>query len=272
MNRPLLRSILGSLAAGLTVAAVVAGCGDHRGRSVFQDDGDEGLAANSPTIVAMAAGSMALQAAIAVMDPTNHDVIQARPNVSVSGTSTNGSLELDFGTTSSTGNEIAEVDLREELDATFTRSNNSGTVNVSFPSLIARTDHLGTVDVFGTMVYTCTFSGATCSGTVVLDLTTVSNFETSDVSGTLNYTVTNGVVRYTSGTLDTDSSVHGDWTSTVSNVELDTNQASFRFIDSGSIGLTRTSGSSLGVSLLFTSPNRGTLTISPGSTTRSFDL
>lgn len=271
MTRPSVRRLVASFGLALGVGAVIAGCGHHRSDPLFGDAGDEGLAANSPTVVALAAGDLALLASLAVMDAPNH-AIGPRPNVTVSGTSTSGQVRLEFGSTSDTGNEVAEVDLRERVDATFTRSGASGTVNVSFPTLFARTDHLGTVDVTGSMVYTCNFSGTTCTGTIVVDVTTSNSFDISTVSGTINYTITGGVIRHTSGTLSTDSTDRGDWTSSLSNVDLDLSTPAFRFIDSGTIGLTRTTGSALGVSLLFTSPNRGTLTITPGSTTRSFDL
>jgi hypothetical protein len=268
MKVQLVRSAVAAAAVAALVGTLAAGCGSHRSTSVFNDQGDEGLAANSPTVVAIAAGDLALQACLALMDPANHDVITPRPNVSVSG----NTVTLDFGSSSSTGNEVAEVDLRDDVQATFVRSGNTGTVNVTFPSLVASTDHLGTVDVIGSIVYTCNFSGATCTGTMTIDVTT-DGFDVSQVSGVLDYTITNGVIRHSSnGAVDTDTALRGDWTSSLSNIELDLTNPAARSIESGSVALTRTTGSALGVSLLFTSPDAGTLTITPGSTTRSFRL
>lgn len=267
MKAQLVRSVVVAFATAMAVGFAASGCGHHRD-DIFDDAGDDGLAANSPTVVAMAAGDLALQACLALMDPANHAVITPRPNVSVSG----NTVTLDFGSSSSTGNEVAEVDLREDVQATFARSGNTGTVNVTFPTLIASTDHLGNVDVIGSIVYTCNFSGATCTGTMTIDVTT-DGFDVSQVSGVLDYTITGGVIRHSSnGAVSTDTALHGDWTSSLSNVELELSNPAARFIGSGSIGLTRTTGSALGVSLLFTSPNAGTLTITPGSTTRSFRL
>lgn len=250
------------------------GCGGSRRRGLFFDVGDEAIAANSPALIGHAAGKLALQAALAAMEPGSYAAPQARPHVQTSGTATNGTVVLDFGDFGTSGTRVDEATLRGLVVATYVRNGAAATVSVSFQTLVASTTHLGLVDVFGTLTYACTISGPTCTGAVSGSVTTddgfdVSTAQTSGVTFTLSGTPGTLVL---SGTTFVASSARGAWTITYVGLTSAVDPPSARFISAGTAVITRTSGSALSVSLLFTGPNQGTLTLSPGGGTRSFKL
>lgn len=263
-----------SFAIVATVGAGAVGCNGSGGDVFFFDVADVGLAAHSPAVVAHSSGQMALQAALAAMEPGAFPGIQGtRPNVSYSGTATNGSVVLDFGSSGTSGTEISDVTLRGELQATYVRNGANATVTVTYTTLVARTDHLGSVLVDGTITYGCTISGTTVTGTITASVDTDSSSDLSTFTSTsLSFTLSAAGTNVVSGSSSVQSTARGTWTLTHSNVTFGIDPPTSRVISSGSAVVTRTSGSALGVSLLFTGPDSGTLTVSPGGSTRSFEL
>ncbi|MCO5165536.1 MAG: hypothetical protein M9894_04090 [Planctomycetes bacterium] len=260
-------------AAALLVlgGAALEGCGDSRRRGLLFDRADDAIAANSPAIVGHAAGQLALQAALAAMEPGTFTTPQARPHVQTSGTATNGTVVLDFGDLGTSGARVNEATLRGLVVATYARSGAAATVTVSFQTLLASTAHLGLVDVFGTLTYACTISGSTCAGVVSGAVTTDGGFDTTTVqTSSVSFTLSAGSMVL-AGTSVVTSTARGAWTITYAGLTSATDPPAARFISTGTAVITRASGS-LAVSLLFTGPNQGTLTLSPGGGTRSFKL
>lgn len=259
----------------LTVPGLgAAGCNDFSGNPFFLDAGDVGLAAYSPAVVAHSAAQMALQASMAAMEPGTFSPVQGtRPNVSYSGTSTNGSVTIDFGSSNTSGTEISDATLRGELQATFVRSGNNATVTVTFLTLVAQTESLGTVTVDGSLTYACTINGGTVTGTISASVDVDSSIDFSTFSASsLSFTLSSSGTNVLSGSSRVQSTARGDWSLSDSNVTYGVDPPQSRVVSSGTAVVTRNSGSALSVSLLFTGPNVGTLTVSPGGDTRAFDL
>lgn len=251
-----------------------SGCNGSSGSLYFQDLGDVGLAAHSPAVVAHSAAQMALQASMAFMEPGTFAPVQGtRPNVVNSGTSTNGSVLVDFGSSNTSGTEISDATLRGEIQATFVRSGNSATVTVTFLTLVAQTESLGTVIVDGSLTYACTINGATVTGTISasVDVDSSADFSTYSAN-TLGFTLSSSGTNVLSGSSTVQSTARGNWSLSFSNVTYGVDPPTARVVSSGTAVVTRNTGSALSVSLLFTGPNVGTLTMSPGGDTRSFDL
>lgn len=267
------RALVGSVVSLTLAGLVAAGCNDSSS-DFFSDGGDVGLAAHSPVVVANSAAQMALQASLAIMDPANFAAVQGtRPSVNPSGTSTNGSVTLDFGSSQTSGTTINDAVLRGQIQATFVRNANSATVTVTFTTLVATTESLGTVLVDGNMTYACTLNGGTVTGTISgsVDTDASSDFSTFSPSS-MSFTLSSSGSNVISGSGSVDSSARGDWTVTYTNVAYAVDPPLSRVVSSGTAVVTRNTGSALSVSLLFTGPNVGTLTVSPGGSTRSFDL
>lgn len=267
------RSAASSLLAAVLVGLSSAGCNDS-GSGFFFDAGDVGLAAHSPAVVAHAAGQMALQASLALMEPGSFQPVQGtRPSISPSGTATNGSVVVDFGSSQTSGTEIADATLRGEVQATFVRNGNSATVTVTYTTLVATTEHLGTVVVDGTLTYACTINGGTVTGTISASIDVDSSRDLSRFRATsLSFTLSSSGTNVISGSSDVQSTARGDWTISYANMSYNVDPPLARVVSSGSAVVTRSTGSAFSVSLLFTGPNVGTLTVSPGGSTRSFDL
>lgn len=263
-----------SLAAATTTALATAGCGKSSSPKFFQDAGDVGLAAHSPAVVAHSAAQMALHAAMAYMEPgTFPPVHGSRPNLSYAGSTTNGGVVVDFGGSSTSGTEISDARLRGEVEAVFTRSGNNIIVTVDFTTLLATTEYLGTVAVDGTMTYNGTINGGTVTGTVSGSVDTDNAFDFSTFTpSSMSFTFSSAGTNVLTGSGTVSSTARGNWTVTYANVTYHVDPFGQRWVDSGSAVVTRNTGSALSVSLLFTGPNSGTLTISPGGRTRSFDL
>jgi hypothetical protein len=213
---------------------------------------------------------LAIEASLARMSPA-FQPLASRPGVSTSGSTTSGTVTLDFGDAFSSGTDVDSATLRGEVDATYVLNGSAATVNVTFRSLTARTDHLGGTDVGGTLTIGLTISGSTASGTIVGSVTTSSSSDTSTVQPNLTFTV-NGATFVANGTTSLASSLRGRWTSALGNETSTIDPPGARHITSGTVSLTRTSGASLGVSLIFTGADQGTATVSPGGDTRSFHL
>lgn len=256
-------------AAGLAAA----GCGGSGGGAIFRDEGDEAIAANMPALIALGAGQMALKESLSRMD-ASFGPTAARPNVSASGNSASGSVTLDFGGSSTSGTVINEVRYRGEVDATYVRAGSSATVNVDFRSLTAEDEYLGLSDVDGTLTYSVTIGTGTATGSITGDVAVDTTVQLNDFEPqNLTFTLTDSTDQIVhTGTSEVVSSLRGDWNLSYGNLLSVLETPAARSINSGSAALTRTSGSSVSVTLLFTSPNAGTLTITPGSTTRSFRL
>jgi hypothetical protein len=257
-------------AAGLTAA----GCGGSGGTKFFNDEGDVAIAAAMPSVIALGAGQMALAESLYRMDPS-FSPVAPRPNVSHAGDTTSGGLTLDFGGTNTSGTTINGVRYRGELDATYVRSGSSATVNIDFTSLTAETDYLPFSGVGGTLTYSVTIGSGTATGSITGDVAVDSSTQLNDFEPqNLTFTLTNATDHMVhSGTSEVATTARGDWNLSFGNLGATLDPVSARSITSGSAAITRTTGSSLSVTLLFTGgSNSGTLTISPGSETRSFDL
>lgn len=265
--------LVSSLVLGVGVGAAVAGCGGSGSSKFFVDEGDEAIAAAMPALIALGAGELALQESLARMDPT-FSLVNPRPNVSHSGNTTSGGITLDFGALNTSGTAYNGARYRGQLDATYVRSGSSATVNIDFTSLTAESDYLGTSDVDGTLTYSVSIGTGSATGSITGDVAVDSSSELTDFEPqNLTFTLTESTDRMVhNGTSEVLSTLRGDWNLSFSNLGATLDPVSARAITSGSVALTRTTGSSLSVTLLFTGANRGTLTISPGSTTRSFDL
>lgn len=271
--RARLHTAVCSIAFVASSALAGAGCNDSSG-DFFFDAGDVGLAAHSPAVVAHSAGEMALQASMAIMQPGSFTAVQGtRPSVSASGTATNGSVVLDFGSSQTSGTVINDATLRGQVQATFVRNGNSATVTVTYTTLTARTDHLGDTSVSGTLTYACTINGGTVTGTITASVTVDGSPDRSTFTSTaLSFTLSSTGSNVISGSSTVSSTVRGDWTVSYANVTYTVDPPLSRVVSSGSAVVTRNTGQALSVSLLFTGPNVGTLTVSPGGSTRSFDL
>lgn len=268
------RSAASSLLAVALAGLASAGCNDTSSGIFFFDAGDVGLAAHSPAVVAHSAAQMALKASLAIMEPGSFQPVQGtRPNISASGTATNGSVTVDFGSSQTSGTEISDATLRGEVQATFVRSGNSATVTVTYTTLVATTEHLGTVVVDGSLTYACTINGGTVTGTISSSVDVDSSRDFSRFTSTsLSFTLSSAGSNVISGSSNVQSTARGDWTISYANVTYTVDPQQARVVSSGSAVVTRNTGSALSVSLLFTGPNVGTLTVSPGGSTRSFDL
>lgn len=273
-GRKALAALVGSIGSAAVVGLVAGGCNGSSSPRYFDDLGDVGLAAHSPASVAHSAGQMALHAAMAVMEPGTFPPVDGnRPNVSYSGTATNGGVVVDFGGSNTSGTEISDATLRGELEAVFTRNGNSVIVTITFTTLVATTEYLGTVAVDGTMTYNGTINGNTVTGNVSGSIDTDNSFDFSTFTpSSMSFTFSSAGTNVLTGSGTVASTARGNWGLTYADVTYHVNPFGQRWVDSGSAVVTRNSGSAVSVSLLFTGPNVGTLTISPGGTTRSFDL
>jgi hypothetical protein len=267
------RSPIALPALALTfLGLAAAGCGGSSSKGLTGNfDADNGLAVHATVVAAEATSELALQAALARMDPAWQPV--AGPTGSTSGTATNGQVTLDFGSAFSSGTDVDGATLRGSLTATYARSGSSATVSVSFSSLTITTNQLGQADVTGGLTMTVTFNGTTANGTITGAVTTSSPSEQATVTPNVTYSLPGGATATVvqNGTLGYTGSARGSWTVALGNLTAQANPAP-RTINSGSVTLARTSGSAVTVSLVFAGPNQGTVTTSPDSTSKSFKL
>jgi hypothetical protein len=265
------RRVVASVVASVLAGAVAAGCSSKNG-GLFLDAGELGVSSAMPSVVGLALSEVALRSSLTQMGalPPGQAFLSP-PSVSTNGSATSGTLVFDFGSSVGNGTEVDEVDLRGLMQATYARSGSSATISLAFSGLTADADLQPRADVTGTLTIACTI-GASYSGTITGALTLTSGGDVSTVSFNLSFTSSTGAVLVTNGTTTLASSARGAWTASFLNVSATMDPPHLRSIDSGTIIMTATSGTTLSVTLQFTGPSQGVTTVSPGNDVAGFKL
>ncbi|RMG18188.1 MAG: hypothetical protein D6731_02700 [Planctomycetota bacterium] len=268
--RPLAFAVASLFAAA---SLFVAGCGGDSG-DVFVSDGDQGQAVAANTQATGALTSLAVEASLNQADAANFTALQTPPQVTATGSATNGTVSLDFGTGTVVNNATVEGVLTADFTASGASGSISATVTVTFSNLRVQTARGGDATLNGQVTVSVTTTGSTATGSITGSVTAVSNLDTVTVTPSLTYTIngspTGGTVQL-GGTVGIDSQRYGDWTATFTNL-LASITATARDITQGSLALTRNSSPSVTVTLTFTAPNQGTLTVTPSGVSTSFTL
>lgn len=265
----LLPRLLVWLLALLVATPLSSGCGSsRRGATLLTGTGGDGLAVHSGALIVNTPASLAIQAALAAMDTTTFPAVQSGPTVRVSGTTTNGTVELDFGSSFSSGVSISGVRMRGTVEAAFNRSGNSASITVTFPTYTGATDELGDAEVGGTLTFTTTLGTNVASGPLTGQASLIAaEAITYTPNETASVTVQGGITTFQlSGSATSVHSVRGTWTLSFGN--LQSQLVPQQFVFPGTVSVVRGSDS---VTLSFTSQDQGNLQINGGST-QSFDL
>lgn len=258
------------LCAALAAGPLASGCSDSRPALLLTGDAGDGLAVNSAALMVDTPASLALQGALALMDPS-FPPVGGGPTVRGSGTATSGQVDVDFGSLYSGGVEVSGVVLRGLAQGTFTRSGQTATVTVTFPTLTGSNDALGASTISGTIAFALTLGTGTATGSMTGQASVVCGEAiTYTPNAQASVTVSAGAATFAlGGTARSLHSNRGDWTVAFGNLQAALTPT--RFVSAGSVQLTRTSPSpAVTVTLVFTAPDRGTVTAN-GSTS-DFDL
>lgn len=261
-----------SLAAVLGPGLVTAGCGSssHSGASASSDAQGENV--NTTAMPTTSLAELALGASLAQIDPANFPALQTPPTVTATGTPASGTATIDFGS----GTTVNDGTISGTLDVTWTSSVSGQTTTATItasPSNMTVTDRGQTATITGTLTIGATITGTTATGTITGPLTVTSpSYGTSVIAANLTYSLdgATGVITL-GGDMDISNTIYGDWTATFSAVTATVTQTG-RDVTSGTIELVRNTFPSVTVTLLFTAPNAGTLTLSPVALTRPFAL
>lgn len=266
------RGAAAAVALALSAGLLAQACSGSR-RGFFGDpDVQDAMTVYAATRAIDAAAALAVEAALARMDPA-FPGLTPRPNVSASGTSTQGDVRLDLGSASSSGTPFAGVTLRGEVTATYARSANQATVAIALGALTAEADDLRFADVGGSLSATVTFSGASAT-VVVTGQATLATNEVIVVTPNVTFGVTAAGAAATavsSNQHTVSSGLRGQWTVALGTLSSQV-EPQPRTTNTGTVGLTRTSGRGVTVTLIFTAPDRGTLTVSTSGVQESFRL
>lgn len=261
--------LLACLLVLLASSPLASGCGSsRRGATLLTGTAGDGLAVHSGALIVNTATSLAIQAALAAMATPTFPPVQGGPTVRVSGTATNGSVELDFGSSFSSGVSISGVRMRGTVEAAFNRSGNSATITVTYPTYTGATDELGDAEVGGTLTFTTTLGSSTATGPLTGQVSLIAaEAITYTPNETASVTVQSGVTTFQlSGSATSVHSVRGTWTLSFGN--LQSQLAPLQFVFPGTVSVVQGSTS---VTLTFTSQDQGNLQVNGGST-QSFDL
>lgn len=234
-------------------------------------DADNAEATASSTHTTAALGSLALEATLNQIDPTNFAPLSGPPAVTAVGDATSGTVTIDFGT----GTEVNNATVSGTVVGTYSVSGNSVTVTVTFSSLTANTSKAGSMAIDGSLTLTATLNGTSnISGAFTGSVTATVGGETTTVTPNLTYNIdgtpTSGDIDL-AGTMGIDSSVYGDWTATLSAITATVSQST-RSINSGTLELDRSSFPPITVTMQFTGANSGTLEVSPTGYSKDFTL
>lgn len=255
----------------LALTLLILGCGGSSGsrppRTGFAQDG---VAVSSGARIVDGTTLLALQAALALMEPT-FPPVGTGATIRSQGTATQGSVDLDFGSGTSSGVDVFATRLRGVVAASYTRSGANATVTITFPSLSASTTDLGGTSVSGTITFQGTVGSGSATGSVT-GLASVFSGEIADYAPAWTATLTSsgGTVTATqSGAGTSRNTVRGSWT--LSFVGLTWQLAPGRALFPGTITLTR-SGSTATVTMVFDGPQRGRVSDSAAGTNERFEL
>jgi hypothetical protein len=218
----------------------------------------------------MAASTLALQAALNQIDPTNFQALQGPPATSATGNTTAGTVTLDFGA----GTTINNSTFSGMFTSAYTAAGNSVSVSLNLTGLSIQTNSTGTAaatgilvvgatlnatsNITGTVTGTAALTNATDTITVTPNLTLALDGQTA--ASTLNGT--SGIVHDTLGT----------WNATITNIVATQLMTATRTINSGAVSLVRQTAPSLTVDFNFTGANMGILSIPALGLTVSFTL
>lgn len=261
------RWLLGCLALALLAAAHAQGCSSSsRPATLLTGTAGDGLAVNKGALVVNLPASLAIQAALAAMDTPRFPPVNAGPTVRVSGTPTNGTVDLDFGTSSRV--TISGVAMRGVVQAAFNRTGSSASITVTFPTYFGASDELADAEVGGTLTYTTTLGTSSVTGPLTGQASlSAAEFITYTPNATATVTVASGVTTFQlAGSATSVNSVRGTWTLSFGNLQsqLDPQQ----FVFPGTVSLVNRGDT---VALTFTAQDQGTVRVNNGST-ESFDL
>ncbi|MHC4814284.1 MAG: hypothetical protein ACYTGO_18040 [Planctomycetota bacterium] len=254
--------------AGMLLAGFLwSGCSDAS--KLTDADTAEATASSAHTTAAL--GSMALEASLNQIDPTNFAPLSGPPSVNAVGNATSGTVTIDFGT----GTQVNNATVSGTMIGTYSVSGNSVTVTVTFSSLTANTSAGGDATFDGSLTLAATLNGTSnIAGTLTGSVTASNGGDTTTVTPNLTYAIdgtpTTGDITL-AGTVGLDSSVYGDWTATLTAITATVSQTD-RVINSGTLAMARTSFPPITATMVFTGQNSGTLDVSPGGFSKNFTL
>lgn len=220
---------------------------------------------------ATAPATVGIEAALAAID-SSFPALGAPPTVTVTGTSTDGTVTVDFGTATVVNNAT----VGGSVAVSYVRSGNGATLGLTFSGLEVTTSANGSVTVSGDLTSSVTLGGSgTASGTLKGTMTvstSSSNGQTDSVTSTLDLTWSASAgTLVVSGRITSNGTRNGSWTLDLASLTLAV-AAPPRSITAGTITLMRQLGVPVTVTIAFTGTNTGTITTNPPGTTTTFSL
>jgi hypothetical protein len=235
-------------------------------------DAQQAEATVSTVHTSAALGSMALQASLNQIDPTNFAPLSSPPLVNGTGDATSGTVNIDFGT----GTMVNNATVAGEMVASYTvTGGTSVSITVTFSNLTTMTSAAGTATIGGSLTLSGTLnSSSNITGTISGSLTAMASGNSTTVTPTLTYAIdgtpSTGDITV-DGTVGIDSSLYGEWTATLTAIHALISQAT-RVIDTGTAALERSGFPSVTVTMMFTGANAGSLEVDPSGYTKNFTL
>jgi len=219
-----------------------------------------------------ALGSLALEASLYQIDPTNFAPLSSPPDVNATGDATSGTVTVDFGT----GTAVNNATVAGTMLASYSVSGGTTvSITVTFSGLTTSTSAAGTATIGGSLTVSATLNGSSnVSGAISGSVTANTMQSMTTVTPSLTYSIdgtptTGGIT--VDGSVGVDSSLYGQWTANLTAIQATISQAS-RVISSGVAALQRNSFPNVTVTMTFTGSNTGSLEVNPSGYTKSFML